>query len=230
MSLHGGLTRIVIVLYNIMAITKPFYNYRTHNAYNRMEMCICTVTEVHIFLGEQSCLNNPDVNQPGNVPISLGRQVIIPNARFNCTAQIIGIAVSLSFGNLGNNPPLIQLWRPSTLGSSIFNRIAQVEIPPGDVIAFNHLFVNMSITSSNIEALPGDVLGYYLSSNSTRRIGSIQTSGYTAYSNNANISATTIDISDVDNVEPNQQPLIELSFGKGSLHVIMKVEKSSWMH
>jgi len=188
---------------------------------------------MHLFQGGQNCLNNPDVNQQGSAMISLGQQVIIPNARFNCTARITDIAVSLSFGNLGINPPLIQLWRPLILGSSVYNRIAQVEIPLGDLIAFNHLFVNMSVRGNNIEALPGDVLGYYLSFNSTRRIGSIQTSGYTAYSNDANISATTIDISDVDNVEPNQQPLIELSFGKGSLHVIMKkcllVVKSSWI-
>jgi len=173
-------------------------------------------------LGGQRCLNNPDVNQRGSVIISLGQQVIIPNARFNCTTRITDIAVSLSLGNLGINPPLIQLWRPSTLGSSAYNRIAQVEIQRGDSIAFNHFFVNMSIRSSNIEALPGDVLGYYLPVNSTRRIGSIHTSGYTAYSNDADNSATTINISDVDNVEPNQQPLIELSFGKSSSHSQLK--------
>jgi len=121
----------------------------------------------------------------------------------------------LSFGNLGINPPLVQLWHPLTPGSSVYNRVAQVQIPSGDFIEFNHFFVNMSISRSNeVEILPGDVIGYYQSSNSTRRIWNIETSGYTAYSNDANSSATTININDVNNVEPNRQPLIELSFGK----------------
>jgi len=167
-----------------------------------------------------SCIDNPDVNQIGTNIISYGRQVIIPNARLSCKVRITHIAVSLAFGLLGNNPPMIQIWRPSFPGSTVYHRVGQLKIPRGTIIVFNHLFVNMTISNKDdITFLPGDVIGYYQPLNATRLIWSIETSGYTSYSNNVSSALNRIDISNVDNIETNQQPLIELSFGKNHVTV-----------
>jgi len=118
----------------------------------------------------------------------------------------------LGFGDLGSNQPAIQIWRPSSPNSTVYNRIAQVEAIGETTIDFNHFFLNLSV--SDFEILSGDVIGYYQPIIPRRRIWSIRATGYTSYSNNANRSATTIDINNVDNVESDMQPLIELSFGE----------------
>jgi len=171
----------------------------------------------------QSCIENPDVNQIGTNIISSGQQVIVPNTRLNCTVRITHIAVSLAFGYLGSNPPMIQIWRPSFPGSNVYYRLCEVEVPNGEVKVFNHIFVNLTVSNKgNITFLPGDVLGYYQPSNATRLIWSIETSGYTSYSNNVSSSLDRIDLRKVDNVETDQQPLIELSFGKNHVVYILK--------
>ena len=165
------------------------------------------------FPGERSCIRNPDVMQQGTVTIPSGQQVIVPTALIDCPARITNIAVSLSRGTTsGTDLPMIQIWRPSSQGSPLYNRIAQVQIPTGTSFAFDHFFVNMSISNS-IELLPGDVIGYYQPASPQRLIWSIQTNGHTSYANNASSPGATIDINNVDNVE-TVQPLIEVMFGK----------------
>ncbi|XP_065899208.1 CUB and sushi domain-containing protein 1-like isoform X3 [Dysidea avara] len=179
------------------------------------EIVIFSALLIHcaIITGGQNCIDNPDVSQIGTVLVPSGRQVVVPNVRLNCTVRVTHIAASLGFGDLGSNQPIIQMWRPSSPGSTVYNRIAQVQTTGEITIDFNHFFFNLSIpNSSDFEFLPGDVIGYYQPSSPRRRIWSIPTSGYTSYSNNANGPTTTIDISNVDNVEPSRQPLIELSF------------------
>jgi len=173
------------------------------------------------ILGGQSCIDNPDVNQIGTKLTPGGRQVIIPNTRLNCTVRITHIAVSLAFGDLGSNPPVIQIWRPTSPGSSVYRSAGRVRIPNGAFIAFNHLFVNLTISNSkDFDFLPGDVIGYYQPLDATRLIWSIETNGYTSFSNNANSARSRIDISSVDNVETDLQPLIEITFGKDHAHNI----------
>ena len=152
------------------------------------------------------------MSQIGTDLVPSGRQVIVPNARFNCTARVTHIAASLGFGDLGSNPPVIQIFRPSSPGSSVYNSITQIQATGEINIGFNHFFLNLSI--SNVKVQPGDVIGYYQPSDPQRRIWSISTSGYISYSNNAKSSATTIDINNVDNVEFDIRPLIEASIGK----------------
>ena len=69
-------------------------------------------------------------------------------------------------------------------------------------------------SSSQIEFQSGDVIGYYQPSDPQRLIWSIQTSGYTSYSNSVTSPSTSIDTNNVDNIETNRQPLIAVMFGK----------------
>ena len=154
--------------------------------------------------------------------ISSGRQVIVPNARFSCNGRITNVAISHfqpTLIVLSNSLPLFQVWHPTLPNSTIYNKITEFQLPFGVFRAtgpgsnYNH--VNLSLDSnSQIEFQSGDVIGYYQPSNPRRLIGSIQTSGYTSYSNSVTTPSTSIDISNVDNIDADYQPLIAVMFGK----------------
>ena len=121
-----------------------------------------------------------------------------------------------------NNLPLFQVWHPASLNSSTYNKIGEVQLPAGDFVrvgvGMNYFFANLPLNgSSQIEFQSGDVIGYYHPFGALRLMGSIQTNGYTSYSNNINNDtspSTSIDIRTVDNTDNNHQPLIAVMFGK----------------
>ena len=146
--------------------------------------------------------------------------MIIPNAALNCNGRITNVAVSMRFGVVfGSNLPLLQIWHPTSLNSDSYTVIGEVQLPAGNYISTGlfsgYYFANMSLNSSNqIEFQSGDAIGYYQPSDPQRRIWSIQTSGYTSYSNTVTSPSTSIDTNNIDNIETNRQPLIEITFGK----------------
>ena len=161
-------------------------------------------------------MHNPNVNQRGQENIASGRQVIVPNAKFNCNGRITNVAVSMDHWH-GDSYPLFQVWHPTSLNSSTYNKISEVQLPAGDFKPGgqnkNYNYASISLNSSSkIEFQSGDVIGYYQPSSSRRLIWSIQTTGYTSYSNN--VKTSTIDINNVDNIDTNLQPLIKVMFGK----------------
>ena len=170
------------------------------------------------FSGGQTCVNNPNVNQRGSASIASGRQVIVPSARFNCNGKITDVRVSMQSRGFGNNFPLFQVWHPTSPDSSTYNRSGQVQLPAGSFVAVglgrNYHSSSLSLNSnSQIEFQSGDVIGYYQPSNPRWLMWSIQTSGYTSYSNTVTSPTTSIDTSNVDNTDTDRQPLIELMFG-----------------
>ena len=192
-------------------------------------------------------MNNPNVNQRGQVTINSGRQVIVPRARFNCSGRITNIAVSMSQPSHINIPnmrvinlPLFQVWHPTSFNSSTYNKIGEVQLPKGDFVGLgfrkSYYHVNLQINSSSqIEFHSGDVIGYYQPSDPLRLIGSISTTGYTSYSNIASSPSTSIDINNVNNTDNSYQPLIEVLFGKvirlnPFSHKLMHPHKHTYMH
>ena len=168
-------------------------------------------------VGSQTCVENPNVNQTGQIFISRGRQVIVPRATFSCNGKITNVVVSM-LSDGGDNFPLFQVWRPASRASSTYNKIGEIELPQGNHIGgliINYYLANLSLNSSSqIEFQSGDVIGYYQPSDPQRLIWSIQTSGYTSYSNTVTSPLTSIDINNVNNTETERQPLIEVMFGK----------------
>ena len=166
--------------------------------------------------GVQACLHNPSVTRKGQVTINSGRQVIVPNARFNCNGRITNVAASMKDWSGATNYPLFQVWRPYMYPGS-YMKIGEVHFSAGSLKGAgqgSYYYANISLNSSSqIEFQSGDVIGYYQPSNACL-IWNIQTSGYTSYSNNVTSPLTSIDINHVDNVHDNYQPLIEVMFGK----------------
>ena len=162
----------------------------------------------------QACFKNPNVNQRGQITISIGRQIVVPQARFNCNGRITRIAASMGISLLGPNLPLFQVWHPT---SSIYHKVGEVELPPGDYITgpTNYYFSNLSLNiNSQIEFQSGDIIGYYQPTDSQHLIYSIQSTEYNSLSNTVTNPTNSIDIGNVDNIEPQRQPLIEITFGK----------------
>ena len=144
--------------------------------------------------------------------------MIVPNARFNCNGRITNVAVSMREW-FGKSYPLFQVWHPTSLNSSTYNKTGEVQLSAGDFIGIgqgkSYYHVSLSFNSdSQIEFQSGDVIGYYQPSNPQRRIWSVHTSGYTSYSNTVTSPSTSIDINNVDNTETEHQPLIKVTFGK----------------
>ena len=120
-----------------------------------------------------------------------------------------------AFGNL----PLFQVWHPTSLNSSTYNKVGEVRLPAGDFVAVgagrNYEQANLPLNdNSQIEFQSGDVIGYYQPSPSQHLIGSIQASGYTSYSNTVTSPLTSFDIRTVESADNNHQPLIAVMFGK----------------
>ena len=162
-------------------------------------------------------MNNPEIKK-GQVLVASGRQVIVPNARFNCNGRITSISVSMYKWH-GTDYPLFQVWHPTLLNSSTYNKIGEVQLPLGHFINVgrnkNYYYATLSLNNnSQIEFQSGDVIGYYQPSNPRVSIWSNQIRGYTTYSNNATTPLMSIDINNVDYNETDRQPLIKVIFGK----------------
>ena len=161
-------------------------------------------------------MNNPSVNQRGQVTMDSGRQVIVPNARFNCNGRITNVAVSMK-GLLSINYPIFQVWRPFLSFSRIYLKIGEVQLSDGkltNVGQGSYIYANMSLNSSSqIEFQSGDVIGYYQPSNALK-IWNIQTDGYTSYSYTVTTPLTLIDINSEEIIKTNYQPLIKVMFGE----------------
>ena len=164
-------------------------------------------------------MNNPNVEQKGQLSIDSGRQVIVPNARFNCNGRITSISVSM-FKWFGNDYPLFQVWHPAVLNSSTYNKIGEVQLPEGDFKPIgqqkSYHYSTLPLNSSNqIEFQSGDVIGYYQPFSPRVSIWSIRTSGYNSYtSSTIKFPSTSIDLNTVNNIQTDYQPLIKVMFGK----------------
>ena len=146
--------------------------------------------------------------------------MIVLNATFNCNGRITNVAVSMD-GEIGSNYPLFQVWHPTQLNSSTYNKTDEVQLTGGEYISIDdtkgYYYASLSLNSnSQIEFQSGDVIGYYQPSDARRHIWSVQTSGYTSYSNNVTSPLTSVDINSIENIKTNHQPLIKVMFGKST--------------
>ena len=172
---------------------------------------------IHYLSGAQTYLNNPSVTQKGQVTINSGRQVIVPNARFNCNGRITNVAASMRDWSGANNYPIFEMWRPYRYSGS-YMKIGVVHFSAGSLKGAgqgSYYYANISLNSSSqIEFQSGDVIGYYQPSNAQRKIWSIQTDEYTSYSLTFPYALDVLHIySDGISVD-NYQPLIKVMYGK----------------
>ena len=97
--------------------------------------CIVIVLMNNSLLGGQTCTDYIDIEQNGRYQINRDRLAIIPRLNFTCNGRITSIRTRVRvrlFGNLRTIYPFIQVWRPSSVGSTIYNKIGEVQLQSTD--------------------------------------------------------------------------------------------------
>lgn len=144
--------------------------------------------------------------------------MIVPSLTFNCYGRINHIVSTLiSPAQSGDDLPVFQIWRPSSLGSNFYNKISQIHIPVGNLIPKTTFYYVDTRPQNHIEFQPGDVIGYYQPSSPHRLLWSLDETGYVSYSNNASVATATINTSNVDYTDDNLLPYFRVFFGECEL-------------
>ena len=151
--------------------------------------------------------------------IMRGRQVIVPGLTFNCYGRINHVScVTTNVSQPGNDEPVIQLWRPSSSGSNVYNIIGQTRFFNKRLIKDTQFyFTNVKFKNGRVKFQPGDVIGYYQPSNPRHLLWSINEEGYISYSINASAAATTINTSNTHYIHNGLIPFVRVYIGEYDL-------------
>ena len=148
--------------------------------------------------------------------------MIIPSFMFNCYGRINHVSCfAINASHPGDDEPIIQLWRPSSSGSNVYNIIGQTEFLKNEnpISDTQFYYIDAPFTIHQIKFQPGDVIGYYQPSNPRHLLWSISETGYVSYSINASATATTINTSNVDYTDDGLVPVVRVDFGEYDLNV-----------
>ena len=175
----------------------------------------CINEQFTIFIGGQECTDYVDIQRPGdNVTVVYNDiLVIIPRLNFTCSGKITIIRTTLWFEKERSKHPSIQVWRPASFGSTIYNKTGEViiKLQSDDHLNSGAFIATTTLTDSIIEVKPGDVVGYYHPSDSRLRIISRRTDGYRVYALSGSHGSVDLNNTFTSNY---LQPLIQFTIGK----------------
>ena len=109
------------------------------------------------------------------------------------------------------------MWRPTSDGSTIYNKTGEVQLQADDPVTQNgpnYWEVNITLTGNNtIEVQSGDVVGYYHPPGAHYLVMDIPTNGYWLYqfSRSAAAASNSINISERDVIFNYRQPLLQFT-------------------
>ena len=170
------------------------------------------------LLGGQECTDYVDIQQNGNVVIGRNRLAIIPRLNFTCNGRITSIRARMVFDNSRSGYPFFQVWRPASVGSTIYNKIGEVPLQSDDQLSeVNNIFqtATIDLTGNNtIEVQSGDVVGYYHPPDARLRVLSGITVGYRVYEFSESHKSVDLNITLFNNTNFHRQPLIQFTIGK----------------
>ena len=115
------------------------------------------------------------------------------------------------------NYPIIQVWRPVSIGSMIYNKTGEVQLMSSDQVTGEdeYRLVTIILTGNNtIEVQPGDVVGYYHPPQSCYRVRTRRINGYILYRFEGSFNLTSVDLRSANRNNNRRQPLIQFSIGK----------------
>ena len=174
------------------------------------------------LLSAQECIDGVNIQQDGNNQIGRGRLAIIPRLNFTCNGRITGIRarVIVDDNRNRNDYPSFQVWRPSSVGLTIYNRIGEVQLKSNQVTGNGtYQIANIILTDDNtIEFQSGDVVGYYHPPQSRYRVRDISTAGYVLYRFDGSSVPNSVNLSNSDARGGNsRQPLIQFIIGRETI-------------
>lgn len=185
----------------------------------------------YMHTGGLKCIHLVNVQQKGTDEFPSNSQVIVPRISFPCNGRITGYVVSLKLerkgkGNKEDEPsyPVIQVWRPlNTINPSVYTIVKSLCTPTAsninktrDSMGDEYYLGNVSCAGNNsVEFQSGDVIGYHQTDDSQHyKVWNIEAAGYVShYTEGGPLDSFTI-TDDADESEDDQQPLIQLIFGK----------------
>ena len=172
-----------------------------------------------IYLGGEFCIDSVDIQRNPDNELGRDKLGIIPRLSFTCNGTIIGIRAkvhnTMNF-MLNENSFYIQVWRSSSTGSPVYNKIDEVQIKLDEQLIDNdnYTIVYISLTGNNtLEFQSGDVIGYYHPAQSHYRVADIQTTGYVLYRFNGSSSSDLLNISQSEAKLNSRQPLLQFIVG-----------------
>ena len=170
----------------------------------------------NLLLGGQFCTDSVDIQQNGDDALGRNNLAIIPRLNFTCNGRITGIRAKLWFSNEHDEYLFFQVWRPASVGSTIYNKIGEVQLQSDDQVnevGGNNRLANIILTGNNtIEVQSGDVVGYYHPSNAHYRVRNLPTDGYILYQFSG--SHESVDLDNATDHVNERQPLIQFTIGK----------------
>ena len=146
--------------------------------------CIVIVLMNNSLLGGQFCTDYVNVQQGGDYITNDDLLVIIPRLNFTCNGRITSIRATLFTVRRGRNYPFFQVWRSASVDLIVYTKIGEVQLQLDQLSVLGSgviIATTILTTTSTIDVQSGDVVGYYLPSNPSLRVISIQTDGYRAY-------------------------------------------------
>ena len=166
--------------------------------------CIVIVLMNNSLLGGQFCTDSVNIQQDGNNSISANRLVIIPRLNFTCSnGRITSIIARVDINFNRMNYPSFQVWRPSSINSTLYNKIDEVQLQSDDQVTGNGTYrtANIILTGNNtIDFQSGDVVGYYHPPNARYRVRTVQTDGYQMYQFDGLPAPTSVNLNNRDRI------------------------------
>ena len=177
--------------------------------------CIVIVLMKNSLLGGQECTDRVNVRQRGNNTIGRDRLAIIPRLNFTCNGRITGIRARVWLNDSRNQYPIFQVWRAASNGSTVYNRIGQIQLRSDSQVTRpnnGYRVANIVLTNNKIEVQSGDVIGYYHPLVPRYRVLTIPTDGYVLYQFSG--SPESVSRSNIIQNDNNRQPLIQFTIGR----------------
>ena len=183
--------------------------------------CIVIVLMNNSLLGGQFCTDSINIQQNGQNQIGLNHLGIIPGLNFTCNGRITSIRARVRLNSSRSEFPSFQLWRAVSVGSTMYNKIGEVQLQSDDQVTLNRsneygvANITLPITGNNtIEVQSGDVVGYYHPLDARYQVRTIRTDGYKLYRFNISSVPTSLNLLDADKNNSDRQPLIQFTIGK----------------
>ena len=146
--------------------------------------------------------------------------MIVPCLRFSCNGRITSIKAKVNKKSDNNNFLSFQVWRQSSVNSSVYNKTGEAKMSSNDQVTSNIL--NIKLTGDNaIEFQSGDIIGYYHPNGSSYLVTHINnTNGYKLYRFDKLLQNTAaVNISEATKVKQRKQPLLQFEIGINQLYV-----------
>jgi len=167
----------------------------------------------------QKCIASVNVQLDGDDEMTYNRLGIVPHLNFRCNARITRIRVRLLPDENRHDYPYIQIWRPSSKESTIYTKIAQVQVTESHIKKLKYTEADIPLTGINrIVVETGDIIGYYHPLDAGYKVRAIQTAGYALYLFKEDTTSlnnvTSVDLNKANGHIVPHQPLINFTVGK----------------